>query len=174
MEGVTTFSVFPLPSSPTLRRCRRLGEKGRGKLSLQQLGENQVQGERSEREEKEAVFCASSRPVCAMVRAKVSGSLAKITAVSLPRAQASSHCCFSSSPLPPCRGPPRSALGQLRLFSGAAPTLLWAASGPEMERWQLSGLAEPELERGGLAALGEGAGRPWRGWGARLSALSSL
>lgn len=38
-----------------------------------------------------------------------------------------------------------------------------AASGPEMERWGLSGLAEPELQLGGLAALGEGTGGPEQG-----------
>lgn len=163
LEGVTTFSVFPLPSSPTLRRCRRLSKKGRGKVSLWQLGENQVQGERSERRRKGSCpLCASSRRVRAMVRAKVSGSqngAAKITVVSLPRVQASSRCCFPFSPLPPCRGPPRSTQGRLRLFSGATPTPLR----PEMERWQLSALAEPELEPGGLAALGEGTGRPEQG-----------
>lgn len=42
-----------------------------------------------------------------------------------------------------------------------------------MERWGLPGLAEPELELGGMAELGEGTGRPEQGWGARLSALSS-
>lgn len=168
LEGVTTFSVFPLPSSPTLRRCsRRLSKKGRGKVSLWQLGENQVQDERSERRRKGSCpLFASSRRVRAVVRAKVSGSqngAAEITAVSLPRVQASSRRRFSFSPLPPCRGPPRSTPGRLRPFSGATPTPLRAASGPEMERWQRSELAEPELEPGGLAALGEGTGRPEQG-----------
>ncbi|XP_016874869.1 desert hedgehog protein isoform X1 [Homo sapiens] len=49
-----------------------------------------------------------------MVRAKVSRSqagAAKITVVSLPQVQASSRSFFSSSPLSPCRGLPRSAQG---------------------------------------------------------------
>lgn len=44
--------VFPLPSSPTLRRCRLLGTKDGESVppAVRQFGENQVQGERSERE----------------------------------------------------------------------------------------------------------------------------
>lgn len=52
LEGVAIFSVFPLPSSPTPQRCRGLRKKGKGKVSLWQLGENQVLGERSEEKKK--------------------------------------------------------------------------------------------------------------------------
>lgn len=169
LEGVTTFSVFPLPSSPTL--CGGVEDSARkAGLKSVPLAVRRKPSPRCEVGEKKKRKLSSLRLLppgpCRGARQglRLPGwSGRDKTVVSLPRVQASSRCCFSFSPLPPCRGPPKPTQGRLRLFSGATPTPLRAASGPEMERGQLPALAEPELEPGGLAALGEGTGRPEQG-----------
>lgn len=59
LEGVTT-----LPFSLILQRCRRLRKKGRGKVSLWQLGENQIRGERSEKGKKMKLSSLRLLPIC--------------------------------------------------------------------------------------------------------------
>lgn len=59
LEGVTT-----LPFSLILQRCRRLGKKGRGKVSPWQLGENQIRGERSKKGKKMKLSSLRLLPIC--------------------------------------------------------------------------------------------------------------
>lgn len=103
-----------------------------------------------------------------MVRAKVSGSqtgAAEITVVSLPRRRLPAAAAFPPLHSHPAGGPPDPRKGCSRYSQVLLPRLY--ALPPEQRRrdWGLSGLAEPELELGGLAALGEGTRRAGAGMG---------
>lgn len=103
-----------------------------------------------------------------MVRAKVSGSqtgAAEITVVSLPRRRLPAAAAFPPLHSHPAGGPPDPRKGCSRYSQVLLPRL--SALPPEQRRrdWGLSGLVEPELELGGLAALGEGTRRAGAGMG---------
>lgn len=103
-----------------------------------------------------------------MVRAKVSGSqtgAAEITVVSLPRSRLPAAAALPPLHSHPAGGPPDPRKGssvRLRCYSHAFLRGLWNKRPSD---GGLSGLAEPELEMGGLAALGEGTRRAGAGMG---------
>ena len=104
-----------------------------------------------------------------MVRAKVSGSqtgAAEITVVSLPRCRLPAAAAFPRLHSHPAGGPPDPRKGSSRLSQVLLPRL--SARPPEQEPERMGGslgLAEPELELGGLVALGEGTRRAGAGMG---------
>lgn len=94
--------------------------------------------ERPERgEEKEAVLCASSREVRAVVRAKVSGSqtgAAEITVVSLPRSRLPAAAAFPPLHSHPAGGPPDPRKGSSRSSQVLLPRLSARPLEQETER----------------------------------------